>query len=443
MIRSMVRQFKNNKGFALPTVTLFIFIIGISGVTLFSVAANETRQARYRQNSSEAFLLADGAIERTKAKFLEDRSWRDGWDEIEYGEGIYSVSVVDTVFDGNNHAVQVVSMGQSENARRGVEVMALVPPAAFWYGLFIYGDAKVLGNLCIDGVVYVGGDADLGHNDVHLACGGIADYGFDITPPKVYTEAAYYPEATYYDVRATESGGTVCAKIFDRYGNDLSSALGDSLQNIISYNNGTKEYDIDFDSHAIIEQYFNESTGFFSRDAGDVAVVVNFGGIPLVDPPGVQGVCNVYFDGSAASNVHATTLNSRFFGVSDDQRTDRAYWTGGVTTVKQIVFEPYYGIAMITHVFQEKGNGGSNAFIGTSNYPALLYVTEEVDRVGANFYCEGEIICLGEWSNQAGPDLKFNPDFMDYLPDYFFGAWHEGVSGAMQVLRWKEFSGNL
>ncbi len=443
MIRSKWNLLKSNKGFALPTVTVFIFVIGIAGTAFFSVAAQETRQARYRQNSAAAFMLADGAIERTKAKLLEDRAWRDGWTNIADGDGFYSLSINDTVFDGHTDAIQIVAMGQVENAQRGVELFANVPPAAFWYGLFVYGDASTIGHLCLDGTVYVGGNANFGPSDVHLRCGGEVNTGFDISPPRIYTEPGFYPDATYYDVRAVEDAGGCYAKVFDRYGTDITSALGDSLQGLVSYNNGTKVFSYVFDTDAILQQYFNDATGVFQRNAGDAAVVVNLGGIPWSDPPGSDGVCDLEIDGSPSSTIHPTILNSRFIGSSEDQRTDRNYWMGGITTLKQITIEPYHGLALLTHILMQQALGGTLTFVGTSQYPALVYVTEEVDKIGANFFCEGEIICLGDWVSQGGPEIVFNPGFIEFLPDYFIGGWHEGVSGATQVLRWREFSSSL
>ncbi len=438
----MLRFFKNllsqDRGFALPTVTLFILVIGISGAAFFTIASRETTQARYRQSSSEAFMLADGALERVRAKLLEDRAWREGWSDIALANGSYALSIHDTTFDGHDEAIQILVSGMVENAQRNVEVMALVPPAAFWFGLFVYGDARALGNLCLDGTVFVGGDADFGNGDVRLACGGVLEEGFDLTPPLVFTEGNWYPDATYYDVRATEIGGTYQARILDRLGFDITSALGDSLENIISYNNGAEIFTYDFDNPSLLDFYFNDATGIFSRDSGDIAVVVNFGSIPLINPPGDAGVSDLVFDGDGGSIVHATVINSRFIGVNDEDRVDESYWRGGTMMVKQIVFEPYHGLAAIAGDFQDQAVGGANAQMGTEDYPALVYVTRDVVSVGANFRCVGEIICLGDWRNVGGPDIIFNDGFLAHLPDYFTGAWQQGVSGATQILRWRE-----
>ena len=60
------------EGYSVFTVTVFAFIIIIAGFAIYAVASYETKGALYRQNSSEAFYLADGAIERARAKFLEN-----------------------------------------------------------------------------------------------------------------------------------------------------------------------------------------------------------------------------------------------------------------------------------------------------------------------------------------------------------------------------------
>ena len=64
------------------------------------------------------------------------------------------------------------------------------------------------------------------------------------------------------------------ARIFNALGQDITTALGDSLVNLTSYDNAKKTFKYKFDSHALIEHYFNETTGVFRKNGGDRAVVV-------------------------------------------------------------------------------------------------------------------------------------------------------------------------
>ena len=51
-------------GYAMMTVMVFALIIIIAGMAFFAMATYETKGALYRQESSEAFYLAEAAIER-------------------------------------------------------------------------------------------------------------------------------------------------------------------------------------------------------------------------------------------------------------------------------------------------------------------------------------------------------------------------------------------
>ncbi len=424
-------------GYALMTVVVIALVVIITGMAIFAMASYESKSALYRQASSEAFYLADAAVERARAKFLEDRTWRDGWSEVAQGRGTYDLVVTDTTFGGRTDVVQLLATGRVRQAERRIEVMAKVPPTGLGLGILIRGDAHVDGNLCLNGSLHIVGDADLGPHDAHLACGSHTE-GFDITPPPIYTDPGHHPNATYYSVRGNRIGNQAQARIYNALGVDITTALGDSLVGVTSYHNGSGTFRYEFDSHAVIERYFDESTGLFRREPGDQAVVVNFGEGAVVNPPGVNGVSAIEFDGSNASVIRATVINTRFTGVTDEQRVDPRFWIGGLTTVKQIRFEPAYGIALITWDFQKQG--GSHVQLGTPEWPALVYVTRDVKAVNSNFTLVGAITVLGNWNSTGDPDMTWDPGFFENLPTYLFDTWPQGVSGTLQVLRWRELA---
>ena len=59
-------------GFALFAVIIFAVIVGLSGLAFFSMASYEFKSAENQQRSSEAFYLADGAVELARGALLED-----------------------------------------------------------------------------------------------------------------------------------------------------------------------------------------------------------------------------------------------------------------------------------------------------------------------------------------------------------------------------------
>ncbi len=428
------KQPHGQAGYAMITVVVFVLVVIIAGMAFFAMSSYETKGALYRQNSSEAFYLADAAVERARAKFLEDRSWRDGWTAQEAGRGEYDLTVTDTTYMGHNDAVQLLATGRVEQAERRIEVMAKVPPTAFGLGILIMGDADVNGNICIEGSVHVVGDADFGPHDVHLVCGEYTS-GFEIVPPPIYTDPDHFPDATYYYVKGNKIGNVVHARIFDGDGVDITTALGDSLTGVVSFDVSRSSFNYQFDRTVEMNHYFDDATGIFKRNPGDIAVVVNFGEPPLINPPGLEGVSKIEFKGAGVP-VHATIINTRFIGVTDEQRVDPDFWKGGLTTVKQIVMEPYYGIALITYDFQK--TGGSLVVIGTETWPALVYVTQDVEEVNANFDLVGAITVLGDWNSTGGPNLTYDEGFLENLPGYLLEEWPDGVSGTLRVLHWRE-----
>jgi hypothetical protein len=425
-------------GYALLAVVVFVMVIIIAGMAFFAMSSYETKGAMFRQSSSEAFYLADGAVERARARFLNDKTWRDGWLSEAAGRGTYDLAVQDTAFQGHSDAVQLVATGHVDQADRRIEVMALLPPSAYELALLIMGDADAGGNLCINGKIHVNGDADFGNNDSHLACGGEYTEGFEIIPPYIYTDQAHFPDATYYDVFATNQGGVPHARIWWN-GMDITPTLGDSLQDIISYNPGTQTFTYTFNNGTLLDTYFDQLNGVFHREAGDVAVVVNFGEAPIGIP---NGVSSIVLDGPMTEPLHTTIINSRFIGTLEEQRADYNAWIGGLMTVKQLTWEPFHGVAAIAGDFQKVG--GSLADIGTVDWPALLYITKDVEALNANFDLNGGLICLGDWSNTGGPNIAYDPGFLEHLPQYLADAWNQEVSGTMHILRWREiaYTGN-
>jgi type II secretory pathway pseudopilin PulG len=430
------RQQRGREGFVLLALIVFITIVIIVAASLFAMASYETRGALYRQVSSEAFYLADGAVERARAKFLDDRAWRDGWSGEAEGSGTYDLTVSDTTWSGYDSPVKILSTGHVEQADRLIEVIADVPPTALGLPLLVMGDAEVGGNLCLTGDAHINGDAagGSGHGDPHFSCDGEYTEGFEITPPIVYTEPGHFPGATYYYVKGHRDGATYTARIFDADMNDITGTI--DMSSLTSYNNGTKTYTFSFNSAARIAQYFDNSTGYFRPVSPATAAVVNFGELPL--DPAVALYHALVFDGNSSSNIHATVINSRFTGTSDDERLDTAYWEGAKLEIKQVTFEPYYGIAMICHDLERTGS--AQAHLGTTTWPALVYVTRDVVMINSNLDIVGSLICLNDFHSTGGPDITYDPGFIPNLPDYLVESWPDGVSGTLKVIRWRELA---
>jgi len=427
-------------GFALIGTIIFVLVIVIAGMAFFAVASYETKGALYREESSEAFYLADGAIERLRAKFLDDFTWRAGWDSVLAGRGSYDLTVEDTTWAGYTHPVHAVSTGEVGKARRMIDVIADVPPTTYGLNLLVMNNACVGGNLeIVGGEVHVNGEAagSACNGNPHFEPDTTYSEGYTITPPPIYTDAGHFPGATYYRVKGVPGPD---AEVYDRNGNLLPFG---TMANVVSYHNGSKTYTFDFDTATKINEYFQGASARFAKAVGDIAVVVNFG--EPVDPPALYQ--RVVFDGNGSSVINATIINSRFFGPTDPDRIDWHYWDGWDDSesnprkeieVRQIIFEPDYGIAMIAENLNRTGS--SHCSIGTAAHPALVYLTRDVTVVNSNFDLTGSLICLRNFHSTGGPIFTYNEGFIQNLPPYLQNGWPVGTSGTLKILRWREIA---
>lgn len=421
-------------GFVLMAVTVMVFVLIIAGLAVFSTASYETRSSMRDQASAQAFYLADAAIERARARLLEDRTWRDGWSAVPLAGGTYDLSIADTTVNGSSDPhVRLTGTGTFADSRRRITVVGLLPPAALEIGLLATGTVTANAAMCIDGRVHVNGDADFGYHDQHLQCGTLTE-GFAIRPPQIYTDPDHLTGSTYYDVRGARIGGVHQARIFDRDGTDITTSLGDSLLTITSYNAGTGRYQFDFGDAATLDHYFDQATGVFSRTAGDASVIVDFGGSPLSDPPGTSGVANVIVRGNGSVDLGSTIINTRFTGATDEQRIDPAFWSGGTTTVERLTVEPRNGIALICDelVCDNAVN------MGTAGYPGLLYITGGNSVINSSFDLYGSLICMGSLTTNARADIVYDSSFLQLLPDYVESEWLAMVSGTLRTVHWSD-----
>ncbi|MBI5836769.1 MAG: pilus assembly PilX N-terminal domain-containing protein [Candidatus Eisenbacteria bacterium] len=422
-------------GYVMIAVMVFLVVLLISATAFFTMSTYETKSALYRQESSEAFFLADAAVERARAMFLEDRAWRDGWSGVAAGRGTYDLEVRDTLYLGMNGVVQLVATGHVLRANRRIEVIAEVPPTGLGLTI-IQGTASIGGNMCLSGPIHV---TTLPFDPSHLTCGGTYTSGFTIKPPYIFTDPAHFPNATYYYVRGWKTTNPYKARVYNRLGVDITPADSVCLNDVTTYNNATQTFTYKFDNDAKITKYFHDVTGVFKRAPGDSSVVVNFGEVPIANPPGVNGVSAVELDGGFAGNpIHATVINTRFLGVTDSLRLNPTYWTGALFTVKQVTMEPYGGVAVVAFDFSK--SGGSLVQLGTSAWPAYLYVTHNVPTLTSNFNLVGALTVLGNWTSTGGPSITYDPGFLGNLPPYIEENWSHGVSGTLRVLRWRELA---
>jgi len=430
-------------GYVLLVVSVFSFVVLIGSAAVVSTTSSETRLSHHQHDSESAFFLADSAIERARARLMQDRSWRDGWTDITFGDGTYSLSIADTTIQGlTNDVVRMSASGNVNQAQRRLEMVAEIPPSGLGLALLVGGDCICLGRVCVTGQAHVNDFAWFGFFNRLFDCGTLTE-GFDITPPPIFTAPAQFPDDTYYYVRGNMIGGVPQARIYDRYGTDITTALGDSPVGVTAYNPFTDNFVYTFDDDAKIAQYFDHTSGVFRKIAGDVSVVVNFGETPVIDPPGDDGESTVYLYSPTGMSIASTIINSRFEGVTTSQQTNPGYWKGGLTLVYNVKMEPHNGIGVVAEMMF----AGNNAELGTTAYPALTYLTGNwnisFNLFGWNdFLATGSFITLGDFYDIGRLYFTYDSGFMARIPDAILQQWPGRVSGTLKVISWNELSGN-
>jgi hypothetical protein len=423
----------NDDGYVLLAAAVAVLLVTIVGYAIFGVAAAETKGAVYRQDSTEAFYLADAAIERARAKFLDDETWRDGWNDVACGRGHYDLALADSTLPDGTEVVNLVATGRVNRAARRIEAVVQVPHTAFDMALFIVGDAEVGGNLCLNGQAYIAGDADFGHHDSHLKCGGTYEEGYELSPPPFKTEQANYPNTSYYTVQCTKVGSKYVAVIRDKNNNDVSSRAGaNPMNDVLTYDSGDKTFTFSFSSATLITKYFDDVTGVFRRASGDVGAVVWFGKQSLIE---ANSIADIDIKGSGAV-IHASILNVRFTGTTNAQRVNKDYWKGGRVSLKAVVFEPYNGISVVARTLGQSGS--SQVELGTAAWPGLVYVMKDADDVNSNFEVVGSMVILDDWDCEGGMTYTYSSTYIPRLPTYFLQGWSTGTSGTLEFASWTE-----
>ena len=435
------------RGFALLTVLIFALIVGIAGLAFFAMVSYENRNALYRQHSSEAFYLADGAIEQARAKLLEDMTWRGPIPVTPLGNGTYNLTATDSTWVDGDDALYLYAEGHVADADRAVEAWVRVRPAAGENFIVMNDMISSHGNLCLNGHVHVNGDADFGSNDVHLKCGGTYTEGFPIYPPPAHTEPEYFPNSTYYYVYADPiTKSDVYVYKFDKTLGDtvnVTAQVGDlKATGVFRWDNASSRFVYDFSGkiHSVPghpyawKYYFDSHTGKFAMDtaAGDSSVVVNFGDV--YGPP--YYVSDLFFKQQPGDPpIEATIIDTRFIGASEEDRILSKKWTGGAVRFGgSAAFAPRNCIALVIH---DVDFGNARVQLGTPSNPALTYITKDVVKVNGQLAVEGTMIVLHDFFNTGGPDITFNPAFLTCMPPQWSQLFGEG-SGIMVVLEWKE-----
>jgi hypothetical protein len=434
--RQPIGSVANSEGYVLLAAAIAALLVTLVGFAMFGVSSAETRAAIYRHNSMEAFYLADAAVERARARFIDDESWRTGWNDVALGDGSYDLAVSDTTAPNGTELIRLLATGTVGNASRSIEAIVTVPHSAFDMAIFVNGDLEADDSVCLTGRAYITGDADFGRRDRNLDCGGSFTEGYQLSPPVLQTAKASYPATSYYTVRGDRIGNKFIGRIYDKNGTDVTARAGDQMRSVTTYQKDKNKFVFEFEDDTLINKYFHETTGVFRRETGDNAVVVNFGELPIYDDNSTPNTTDIILDGSSSSVITATIINTRFTGVTSAQRLLNTYWKGGNTEIKHMTFAPRNGIALAAQSIDRTGS--AQVQIGTPSWPGLIYVTGNVLNLNANLNVVGSIIVLKDFETEHTLTVTFNDAFLTRLPTYFLSGFNQGISGTLEFVHWRE-----
>ncbi len=425
-------------GYAMFAVTVFVFVVIIGAVAVFSTTSSEALLANYEHESTEAFYLADGAVERARARLSGDPGWRDGWSNVTLGSGTYSLTLSDTS-SGSNPAVRLVATGRSGRAARAIEAIAELPltgtPLAVFSGTYLYG----IGSVSVYDRAHTNGTKYFGSNDMYLV-NGVATTEPEIDLPPMRVDPNDFPNHTYYYVRCRRGGGPPRAMILDGNGVDITGTVGSDLRNVVRYS-PAGYYSINFNGPSSLRTYFDDETGVFRRAPGDSAVVINFGEPPITYP---SAFVYLTLSGSGGGNnpdITPTIINTRFTGITEESRLDSRYWTGGYVNINRVRLAPRNGIGVVSHMIYTIGG---SAVMGTADAPAVTYATNLALSLLSDTETNGTVVSLGSWYGWGlwgwggSQTYRFNPGFLSRSPAWFSQSW-PGVGGtALRIVSWRE-----
>jgi len=430
---------KRESGAALIMVLMFALVFSVVGLAFLTLSVYELRGTDYRDRSSSAFFVADGGIEAAKAYLFHDGTWRGGFPApgMVIGQGACVLAVRDSTYK-NKPALALVSSGSIGNATRNVTVLGEVVNAATLLNFYATNQIRLGGNVKIKGLAHAdgciapaaGAPGSLGtcYTDDQLValtkpckdgnCGDQLSHGYQIKPPRAYTEPDSFPRATYYYVKATDVAGPL-AEVLDRNGKSLVPPRFIP----VTVKAGRYLYSLD-------PNHLSGPLSYFPLAAGDVGVVVNFAE-KVVGHGGLADIDIV----NGGTDVACTIINTSFHGVTKADRLNTAMWSGGDVTLKaKSTFLPAIGITMIAHNLKR---ANADVVLGTANSCGLTYVTGDMLLGNGNAEVNGTVICLGSIELTGNLSATWNNCYFEKAPSWLTSPSSD-TSGLFQVLLWKE-----
>ncbi|MBA7495633.1 hypothetical protein ES702_06222 [subsurface metagenome] len=238
IINNKIRDLlSNQKGMALLTTLIFVFILVTLAVALLIMTGNDTKLSALQRDSTKAFYIAEAGIEKTlyilKNDYESDQDWNTGItghtsEPGDFDGGTYTVTL--TIIDSNN--VTIKSKGVVYNkSTRYVQVDATVESLSIWDNAIFAGagaSGRVInGNVDIRGSVHLLGEEGGEAIDIEVEIGGTGGFGnnYDGMDPDLRSRITDPPTTELNEETGEEGLETLHAELRVKHGDvNLSGA---------------------------------------------------------------------------------------------------------------------------------------------------------------------------------------------------------------------------
>ncbi|RLC35462.1 MAG: hypothetical protein DRH33_08550, partial [Candidatus Nealsonbacteria bacterium] len=180
----------NQKGMALLTTLIFVFILVTFAVALLTMTSNDTKLSALQRDSTKAFYIAEAGIERTLYNLKKDFETTQDWDndidgaiingytlsdkdsyefrKIGYdGKNDYDVTFTDDTYGGYTVSLKIIdsknvtikSKGKYNKSTRYIQIDAKMGELSIWDNAIFAGSGQsgkvINGNVDIRGSVHI------------------------------------------------------------------------------------------------------------------------------------------------------------------------------------------------------------------------------------------------------------------------------------------------
>lgn len=240
----IINLLSNQKGMALITTLIFVFILVTFGAALLTMTSNDSKLSTLQKESTRAFYLAETGIEKSLwyINFSPDNAqglnWRTTEDEPYYdgtAEEYFQVWVTTDTVDPDDEEATIIKFlstgtvdkgGEYDKGNRSIEVklikgIAQSDSLSYNFAILTDNDMTINGNIYVNGDVHSNGDITVAGiafdltNGAASASGDI--YGFPEGSSNQPTQPIPVVDFNYYKAIAEGDGGVYYpdSKIFN------------------------------------------------------------------------------------------------------------------------------------------------------------------------------------------------------------------------------------